>query len=248
MTLAQMQTIAIIGQKGGTGKTTLVTVLAVAAELAGKVTAAIDLDPQVSLCKWGDRRQSDSPIIVDSQPARLSHALAAAEKQGVDLAIIDTAGRTEQATLLAAKAADLVILPFQPSVADLDTLESTLDVLRLAGRCIKLAVINRAKSQGHREREAAAWLKEADLPVCPIMLGDRITYQDAYAAGQTPLEFAPTSKAAEEGRRVFDVVHRVLDEITRARNHDQEPPRDQRRHGQRRRQPQRQRVRTAAGA
>lgn len=241
-----MQTVAVIGQKGGTGKTMLVTLLAVAAEMAGQVTAAIDVDPQVSLCKWGDRRQSDSPIIVDSQPARLPHALDAARRRGVDLAIIDTAGRVEQATVIAAKAADLVLLPFQASVADLDTLGGTLDMLRLTGSRVRLAVLNRVKSQGQREEEAAAWLKGSDVPICPVMLGDRITYQDAYAVGQTPMEYAPASKASAEGRQLYQVVRRVLDEIKKARQHEQKPSGDQRRHGQRRRQPKRRRAGSAA--
>ncbi|MDH3659819.1 MAG: ParA family protein [Alphaproteobacteria bacterium] len=243
-----MQTVAVIGQKGGTGKTTLVTLLAVAAEMAGQVTAAIDVDPQVSLCKWSDRRQSDSPIVVDSQPGRLPHALDAARRRGVDLAIIDTAGRAEQATVIAAKASDLVILPFQPSVADLDTLEGTLDLLRLAGGRVRLAVLNRVRAQGQREEEAATWLKGADVPVCPVMLGDRITYQDAYAAGQAPMEYAPGSKASVEGRQLYVVVRRVLDEIKKARNHEQKSSSDQRRHGQRGRGSQRKPARSAAGA
>ena len=62
-----MQTLSLIAQKGGTGKTTLALSLAVAAEAAGKTTLIIDLDPQASACKWGDRRTGEAPTVMDAQ-------------------------------------------------------------------------------------------------------------------------------------------------------------------------------------
>ena len=56
-----MKTLAILSQKGGTGKTNTAVNLAVASHLAGHRTAVIDLDPQASAAKWGDRRDGDSP-------------------------------------------------------------------------------------------------------------------------------------------------------------------------------------------
>ena len=56
-----MDVIAVIVQKGGTGKTTLTLALAVAAQLAGKVTAIVDLDPQSTASNWSGRRETESP-------------------------------------------------------------------------------------------------------------------------------------------------------------------------------------------
>jgi len=56
-----MKVLAILSQKGGVGKTTLATCLAVAAEQAGKVAAIIDLDPQATASFWKDVRQLDTP-------------------------------------------------------------------------------------------------------------------------------------------------------------------------------------------
>lgn len=84
-----MRTLAIISQKGGVGKTTLATALAVAAEAKGKQAAVFDLDPQASAAFWHDTRESEAPAVVSIAPARLQHVLKAAAESGCDLAIID---------------------------------------------------------------------------------------------------------------------------------------------------------------
>ena len=58
-----MKTLAIISQKGGVGKTTLATALAVAAERDGKNAAIFDLDPQASATFWKDTRPAESPAV-----------------------------------------------------------------------------------------------------------------------------------------------------------------------------------------
>ena len=78
-----MKVISVLGQKGGSGKTTLTLSLAVAAHEANKSVAVVDLDPQASACKWGDRRDAD-PVIISVQPAGApaKHANDRARKRG----------------------------------------------------------------------------------------------------------------------------------------------------------------------
>jgi chromosome partitioning protein len=110
-----MDTIALITQKGGSGKTTLTLSLAVAAVLEGRTTLVIDLDTQGTACSWHDRRKTggkgDSPMVIDAQPHRLSETLKQARANGVEFVLIDTPPRAADAALIAAKAADLVIVP-----------------------------------------------------------------------------------------------------------------------------------------
>jgi cellulose biosynthesis protein BcsQ len=128
-----MDVIAVIAQKGGTGKTTVVLSLAVEAERRGVTVAVIDLDPQATATNWGDRREAETPVIVSAQPARLHHVLKAAQDQGAQLVLIDTPARSEQAALEAAKAAQLVLVPCRPAIYDLETVATTAGLVGYAG-------------------------------------------------------------------------------------------------------------------
>ena len=67
-----MKTIAILSQKGGTGKTTISLHLAVAAQQAGHAAVVIDLDPQASSAGWKDSRSGEEPVVVSAPASRLS--------------------------------------------------------------------------------------------------------------------------------------------------------------------------------
>ena len=129
-----MYVIAIVAQKGGTGKTTLALCLAVAAANDGKSVLVVDLDPQATASNWGDRRIADQPVIASTQAARLPKLLAAAAENGADLVFVDTPPRLEQASMAAASAANLILVPCIPAINDLDTLDTTIELLKHVGQ------------------------------------------------------------------------------------------------------------------
>src|SRR4051812_34962593 len=90
-----MKTIALLSQKGGSGKSTIATHLAVCAERDGKGVAIFDIDPQASAISWAQRRKSESPPVVRATPVQLPGLLRTAKEQKADLIIIDTAGRSD---------------------------------------------------------------------------------------------------------------------------------------------------------
>jgi chromosome partitioning protein len=203
-----MKTIALIAQKGGTGKTIIAAALAVAAHRAGLFTAVIDLDPQASACNWRDRRvrtrpEDSEPAVSDAQAARLPQAL---ERARADLIVIDTPARSEQAALAAAQAADLVIIPCRPQALDLETVPNSLTILKLAGKTTACAVLNAVPSRGARQDQASAALRKQGLNVLPVMLGARAAYGDAMALGQSAQEFEPSGRAAAELAALWDAV------------------------------------------
>jgi chromosome partitioning protein len=110
-----METIAVISQKGGAGKTTIALGLAVEAERAGLATVIFDLDPQGSAATRADSRgQGNPPDVVPAQAPRLPVLLDSAARQGAQLAIIDTPPHADTAALAAAQSADLVLIPCRP--------------------------------------------------------------------------------------------------------------------------------------
>lgn len=217
-----MKIFSIVCQKGGTGKTTTALNVAVEAVANGLEVVYIDLDPQVSACDWKDIRGDKPPVVAATPVPHLERALKAAEAAGADLAIVDTAGRTNDAASAAARAADLVLIPLQPSLIDLKTLHATLDIIRLAGNKPTRALLTRVRAVGTRHEETAAWLEQQGVEVCPHVLGERVVYQDAYAQGLGVTEVEPGGKAAEEIRQVYLYASRLLGLSTKKRKDDEE--------------------------
>jgi len=198
-----MIVIAVISQKGGAGKTSLALALAVSGELAGLSTAVIDLDPQATATNWADRRENRPPVVVSAQPARLPHVLKTAADSGAEFVVIDTPPRAEQAALAAAKAADLILIPCRPAVFDLDTVATTLELIRLSGKSQVVVVLNGVPAQGSEQGQARAILEGLGILVCPTTLGQRKAFPQAGTVGQSPQEYDPTGKAAGEIHAVY---------------------------------------------
>lgn len=205
-----MKVISFVCQKGGTSKTTTAINLAVEAMAYGLEVVLIDLDPQVSACDWKDIRGVAPPVVAATPVPHLERGLKAAAENGADLVIIDTAGRTNDAAAAAARFADLVFIPLQPSLVDLKTIGATLEIIRLAGGKPTRAILSRVRAAGTRHEDSATWLQTQGVEVCPFSLGERVTYQDAYANGLGVSEAEPEGKAALEIRQVYLYASSIL--------------------------------------
>src|SRR4051795_5858500 len=208
-----MQVVAIIAQKGGTGKTTLALSLAVEAERRELSAAVIDLDPQATATNWGDRREAETPVIVSAQPTRLRHVLSAAEEQGAQLVLIDTPARSEQAALEAAKAACLVLVPCRPAIYDLETVATTAELVGYAGGRPVAVILNGVPPRGGKGEQAADVIRSLTLPVCPASFGYRAAFNDAGAVGLTAAEYEAGGRAAQEVELVYRFVSKLLKEL-----------------------------------
>ena len=192
-----MLTIACLAMKGGTGKTTLSCALSVAAQRTGLPAALIDVDPQASAATWGDRREASSPAIISAQAQRLAPVLEAAHNAGARLALIDTAPHASDAALAAARAANLVVIPCKPSVADLAAIGTSVDIARMAGKTT-IAVINQATVGSTLIDEAREAIAGYDVPCAPVAVHHRLDHVRAFTEGLAAQEYAPRGKAASE--------------------------------------------------
>ena len=207
-----MKTIALIGQKGGTGKTTVALGLAVAAFRAGKVAVVIDLDPQATAANWKDRRPEDNPAVVSAQASRLDQTLKAATDLGAEIVFIDTAGRNDNSSLEAAKRADLILIPTRPNIIELETLPAAQDFVRLAGNKPALVVLNGIHPNATKQAdEAREMIRQTFGLICaPWHLCHRSAYADAMESGRTPQELDADGKAAAELQGLFEFTCKLV--------------------------------------
>jgi chromosome partitioning protein len=213
-----MRSIALLTQKGGSGKTTLAALLAVAAAEAGENVIALDLDPQGSLARWAERRAGANvankvmvePLERDRLP-RLREILDGLAGVGFTLAIFDTAGADGRIVRQVAEAADICLLPARPTRLDIEATAATFRAVFLAKRKAAF-VLNQCPPsyRSSRANEAAKGLTCLGVLAEPL-LSARMDYQDAVAAGLGAAEYARGSKTAEEIDALWRWVRAQLD-------------------------------------
>jgi len=208
-----MFTIAIVNQKGGSGKSTIAECLAVAATLDGVPAAILDLDPQGTAYAWSKRREAENPPVLSVTAANYRDQWAALREAGADLVILDTPARLQDTVLGAASIADLILIPAKTTVKDLERIESSVDLATMTKRKPVLVVFNQVRPGASRPIAAKRALKGMDLTVCPEQLGFRVAFEDADLSGETPLETDPSGKAALEIRRLWKFVRKLRSRI-----------------------------------
>ena len=197
---------AVISQKGGSGKTTISTNLAVEACLAGKRTMIVDTDPQGSSGTWSDLRDQPFPEVITTQPSRLPREIGRAAEQGFEVIVLDTPGHTDMSMLTAAQLARLVIIPCRPQAFDLASIRMSLDVCRMAQTPAVIA-FSAAPTRGHRlVGSAKTHLGDHDVSILPTMLRQRTAFAHASSYGLGASEFAPHSPAAAEAQALANAV------------------------------------------
>ena len=204
-----MKTLALLSQKGGSGKTTISLNLAIAATLKGKSAVVLDLDPQQSATRWARLRDADAPVILPAHAPNLAELIARARDGGADLAIIDTAPKSEHASLAAARLADLVLIPCQPSSLDLDAISDSVNIAALAGKPAAF-VLNNCRASSSLADQAEEALAGYRLPIAPVRLGNRVAYVKSLADGQGVLEHEPRGRAAHEITQLFAAISKQV--------------------------------------
>lgn len=207
------KTLSVAQQKGGAGKSTLAAHLAVALRLQGHRVALVDIDPQKSLAYWFDERSRQKRKLIDLtfadvdgwQATRLVQELS----QTHDFVVVDCPPHAETDSKIAIRAADLVVMPVQPSALDLRACLTTQELADKEG-IPTIAVFNRVPPQQDASRVAGESLNGRALPYAAAGLGNRVAYARAMAAGLTVLEASGAGPAADEIRSLSVEITRAL--------------------------------------
>ncbi len=200
-----MKTIALVTQKGGTGKSSLAVSLAVAAQESGRRVYIVDLDPQGTAKNWYERREAEEPQVASLDAAKLKDALKALARQGYDLVFLDTAGVDTPAAVSAMQAADMCLIPARPSIADIEATRATVASLSKLGKTYAFVLNQCPPGRSIRTTDAYRVLQLGGV-VATASLAIRTDHVDAMALGQGVTERDPTGKAATEVRELLQWV------------------------------------------
>lgn len=208
--------IAILNSKGGTGKTTLATNLAGSLHRRGARVLIVDADPQGSARDWHHAQPegTDLPPVIGMDRPTIHRDIASVAKP-YDYVVIDGAAKLEQVAASALKAADLVLIPVQPSGFDLWAVADLVDAIQARrevteGKPLAAFVVSRQVAGTHLAGEIAAALDRHGLPLLSGRTSQRIAYAEAAQSGVTVLDYEPDGKAAEEVNAITNEVLELL--------------------------------------
>ena len=207
--------VVVGGIKGGSGKTTVATNLAV---MRSKVAdlLLIDADDQETASDFTILRNERLETGAGYTSIRLSGSAVRTETKRLDVKydeiLIDTGGRDTASQRAALSVADILLVPFVPRSFDVWTLEKVSELvgeMRIANPELKAyAFINRADATGRDNSEAAEIIRDTtELEFIDCPLGSRKAFSNAAAKGLAVVEHKPQDpKAVKE----IETLYRYL--------------------------------------
>ncbi len=203
-----MLTICLCSTKGGCGKTSIAAHLAVEAERQGNgPVAVIDADPQASLARWWNLRQTETPAFIQTDLKSLPDQLKVLRDSGYKLVVIDTPGADVSHTRPILRLANLVLVPSRPSPLDLGTLGVTVEMIEVERKPL-IFVLNAVTPRTRISAQAMMALSQHG-PVAGL-IHQRTEYASAMTDGRVASELDANGKAALE---ISDLWKAVLQHL-----------------------------------
>ena len=189
-------------QKGGVGKTTLSLHLAHQLTLMGSRVLLVDADPQGSARDWLEARETQAPFVIVALDRPTIHRDIGKLLADYDMVVIDSPPRVTDIARSAILAADLVVIPVQPSPLDVwaaqDTVALVNDALVYKETIKRVFAINREIVNSAIGREVSEALAQSNIPVLRSHVSQRVAFAESMAQGQTVFETNTDAKAIAE--------------------------------------------------
>lgn len=200
--------VAFAQQKGGAGKTTMAAHLAAVWRRQGLSVGLVDIDPQRSLSRWAELRRDAGVQLYASKDWRAGSDIRDAAKSA-DRVVVDCPGAAETLLRTALRAADLVILPCQPTQLDAWATGAMLEMCAKE-KALARVVMNRMPSRGGAADAAEAELARAGARLLDARLGNRVAFSTAFLTGRSAPEIQPRSRAAAEALALAAEIETLL--------------------------------------
>ena len=208
-----MQVIAVLNQKGGSGKTTIATHIARALQLSGANVLLVDSDPQGSARDWAAVKEEQTLTVVGIDRPTIDRDIKNIAHQ--DFVIIDGAPQASDLAISAIKAANFILIPVQPSPYDIWATAALVDLVKQRiemtdGKLQAAFVVSRAIKGTKIGSEVAAALEGYGLPVLESRITQRVSYPSTAAIGTTILDNEPGSDGAAEIYALINEIKKKL--------------------------------------
>src|SRR5277367_3115903 len=204
--------ITVATMKGGSGKSTVASCLAVYWHLRGRKPTLIDADPQRSIMRLVARERALGGVAVVEDASETASQTARQFAQNGPV-IIDTPGFRSKTTIDCLTVADFLLVPVKPSPFDVDRMLDTISILtsRTDGRQpMYRCLLTQTTRESVVAKHIRAELTGAGLPVLNNEMANRVAYPEAALWGATPSLISWKGPAAKEIAAIADEVDMVL--------------------------------------
>lgn len=207
-----MKVIAILNQKGGTGKTTVAVNLSTGIAVKRHKVLLVDADPQGSVLQW-QAITGNSPFDVTHYPYGDFHRAILDMAKGYQYVIVDGPPGTGEITRSILVSANMVIIPVGPSPLDIWSASETAELVKDARKVntrLKVKILISKKIPNTRiGREVREALGGYGFDILNTEVSQRVAYVESMIAGESVLTYSPNSEA---GREMLALTDEIMNE------------------------------------